>query len=349
MNYSVWSSGQHAQDGGCSKAARFGLWLLLTLLVTSTSTLAQLSSADRPTPPPVSGRRLSAPETITPADVLSRLELLRAEVDLLGAYVGRLGRPSSYLEVEDAQPREVYFQATNLYAQTEALAFQEIRRSSTYAARLDAGALRPFDVFEAVDQSLALVLRVKAAFGIEETVGERVSPDTTTPTDVFNTMVRAEGEIALLLDRSPSASDLYRQVTQAVHAAAALQAELTSSALPTEPAFELNKTAADVETRLFACYELIRRVATMHDIEMLKLVTDSEAMPEASLRSGPSAGRGAISRDLLAIITAELAFMHSALTDGDDIIQATHPGRRVYSHVYQRAGLLERILTELNR
>ena len=329
-----------------AKASRFGL--LLTLLVTSTSTLAQF--ADRPTtPPPVSGRRLSAPETIMPADVLSRVELLRTEVELLRAYMGRSGRPPSYLEVEDAQPREVYFQATNLYARAETLVFQEIRASGTYAARLDAVALRPFDVFEAVDQSLALVLRVKTAFGIEETVGERVSPDTTTPTDVFNTMVRATGEIALLLDQSASASDLYRQVTQAVHEAAALQAALTSSALPTEPAFEPNKTAADVETRLFACYELIRHVATTRGIEMLTLVTDSEATPEASLRSGPSGERGEISRDLLAIILAELAFMHSALTDGDDVIQATHPGRRVHSHVYQRAGLLERILTELDR
>ena len=32
------------------------------------------------TPPPVSGRRLSAPESILPADVLARVELLRENV-----------------------------------------------------------------------------------------------------------------------------------------------------------------------------------------------------------------------------------------------------------------------------
>jgi len=343
MNHTIRRLRRRARAGGLIRAP--GLAVLLVLSMISIPVSAQSPSTARSTPPPVSGHRLSSPDTITSADVLSRLELLRSEVDLLRAYVGRMSWLPSYLEVEEAQPHEVYFQATNLYLRTEALAFQEIRRSGTYEPRLDADGLRPFDVYEAVDESLALVLRIKEAFGVEVTVGEQGSPDATTPTDVFNAMVRAESEIDLLLDQGQSASELYRHVTQAVHEAAALQAELTVSALPPEPAFEPNRTAADVETRLFECYELVRSLAARHGVEMLRLTTDRAAGSEEFRRSGA----GATGRDLVAIIVAELAFMNTALTDGEEIVQATHPGRRVYSHVYQRAGLLELILSELNR
>ena len=338
------------------RPARFGPALLtLTLLVSSAPTAAQPSSTDFQTPPPVSGRRPSAPETIIPADVLSRVELLRAEVSLLRTYMGRIVQPQPYLQVEGAQPREVYFQAANLYARAGALLFQEVRTSGAYAARAGADRIRAVDVFHYVDHALALVLQVKAAFGIENTVGESPSPDTPTASDVFNAIVHANAEMDLLLDRSASASDAYRQVTQAVHYAAALHAALTSSGLPPEPEFEPNKAPADVEARFIASYELVRQVATLRGIEMLSLAVDEAddvSTPAAPGRGGPSVGRsrrGASGGELLAIILAELAYMHSTLTDGSDVIRATHPGRRVPSHVYQRAGLLERILTDLSR
>ena len=306
----------------------------------------------------MSGRQLSAPETILPADVLSRVELLRGEVALLRTYMGRIAQPPPYLQVEGALPREVYFQAANLYTRADTLLFQEIRTSATYTAGPEADEIEPVDVFDYVDRALALVLQVKTAFGIEETVGETPSPDTATPSDVFNAIVYANAEIDRLLDRSASASDAYRQVTQAVHYAAALQVALTSSGLPSEPAFEPNKTPADVEARFILCYELVRQVAAQRGIEMLSLATrltddtddvTAPAPPGRPRPRGRRSLRGASGGDMLAIILAELAYMHSTLTDESDVIRATHPGRKVHSHVYQRAGLLERVLSALSR
>ena len=55
---------------------------LLTLALTPCVGLSAPNDV-APTPPPVSGRPLSDPESILPADVLARVALVRANVELL--------------------------------------------------------------------------------------------------------------------------------------------------------------------------------------------------------------------------------------------------------------------------
>ena len=53
---------------------------LLMCLLTGMFAPASRAETESVTPPPVSGRRLSAPESILPADVFARVELLRQNV-----------------------------------------------------------------------------------------------------------------------------------------------------------------------------------------------------------------------------------------------------------------------------
>lgn len=69
---------------------------------------------DEATLPPVSGGSLSDPDRILPADVLARVELLRANVDLLRRYMGKSIALDPILRVEGARPYEVYAEALNL-------------------------------------------------------------------------------------------------------------------------------------------------------------------------------------------------------------------------------------------
>jgi hypothetical protein len=60
------------------------------------------------TPPPVSGHELSI-QSITPADVFARVELVRKELDDLRFEMGKPNSLEIGLLVKDATPHEVFF------------------------------------------------------------------------------------------------------------------------------------------------------------------------------------------------------------------------------------------------
>ena len=53
--------------------------------------------------------------------------------------------------------------------------------------------------------------------------------------------------------------------------------------------------------------------------------------------------------DVASLIVAELAYLHSKLTDAKSPREVYYVGRKFPSHVYQRAGILDRQLIELQR
>jgi hypothetical protein len=74
-----------------------------------------------------STRRLADPESIRPADLLARVEQLRANVDRLRRYMGKPAPPSPLLQAISARPDEVFSQALNLQLRANRLAFEQVR------------------------------------------------------------------------------------------------------------------------------------------------------------------------------------------------------------------------------
>lgn len=300
--------------------------------------VAAIGGQDVSTAPPVSGRRLSDPASILPADLLARVELLRANVRLLRLYMGRREPPSALLRVEEAHPQEVYSQALNLQLRANRLAFEQLRVVRSELIDLDEAA-GPADCFAVVDGALAAVLLVKRHLGINTAVAEEAQPESTMPGEVFNAIVAAGGEINHLLERQTSPSDVFRLVTAAVHSAAALHATIPDGpSLPAEPPFEPNKTRADVYLRIQACFSLVRQVAGSVGMETLRLtVTDD---PATHVTPNDVA-------DLAALVAEELSDLHRQFPNASPPPRAYYPGRRFPAHVFQRASLLERILQDL--
>ncbi len=80
------------------------------------------------TPPPVSGHELSI-QSITPADVFARVQLVRKELDDIRFEMGKPKSREIGLLVEDATPHEVFFQAKTLN-QKVALLITELTEES---------------------------------------------------------------------------------------------------------------------------------------------------------------------------------------------------------------------------
>ena len=312
--------------------------ICLLLVLALFFALPAAAETESETTAPVSGRRLSAPESILPADVLARVELLRENVELLRLYMGKPAAPEPLLRVESARPFEVYSQALNLQLRANRLAFEQVRvvRNESIPMMDEA---RPAEVFGVVDAALASVLVVKQEFGIRTAIAEKQRSDATTPSEVFNATTAANSEINHLLAHRTSPSDVFQLVTAAVHTASALHAAIPGGpSLPTEPAFEENRMPADVYKRMQHCFSLIRQLAEANELGTLHFAV----LQEGALRVSPNDVA-----DLAALIVEELAQIHRRIPDVRTPVRAYYPGRRFPAHGYQRVGLLEHMLEDL--
>jgi hypothetical protein len=313
------------------------LALLLTLLTAPKVTPAAPGDA-APTPPPVSGRRLSDRESLLAADVLARVELVRSNVELLRRFMGKPQAPAALLRVEGAQPHESESQARNLQVRANRLAFEQVRvtlREPVFRP----GATTPADMFEAVDGALEAVLLVKQDFGIGTAVAEEPRAETTTASEVFNATVAAGNEINNLLREGTSPTDVFQLVTAAVHVASTLHTAVPNGPdLPPEPTFEPNKTPEEVYLLLQNCLVLIRELNRLAGEEMLEFELSREIVAGTTPND---------SGDLAALIVEELATLHSRSANARKPARAHYAGERFPAHSYQRASFLKMILADL--
>jgi len=274
---------------------------------------------------------------IGPPDVFIHVELVRSELELIRAEMGKPMPTGGAFEVEDAQPREVFFQARTLFKKADRLCFQ-ITRDTMSVPDAPLGLLQPRHVYDMVGAVLARIRRVKKHLGIPERSIKIDRDDSKTPTDVFQSIVEANRQLNLLLDRPFLDQDSFQQVTLAFHHATRLRAHFPGRRIPGEETLERNKQPADVFYRLVRCYEIIRTLSRQSGIEIAKLrpsSLDSEQILPSDVY------------DLASLVVTELAHLHQLLTGEKPADSSYPPGRKFPSHVYQRAGILESQLRAL--
>jgi hypothetical protein len=320
-------------------SSRWGgvLALLLTLLAAPSVMLAAPGDAV-PTPSLVSGRSLSDPESLLPADVLARVELVRANVELLRRFMGKPSAPAALLRVEGAQPHECESQARNLRVRANRLAFEQLRISRREPVP-KTGMTRPADMFGTIDDALEAVLLVKQEFGIGTAVAEELRPETTTASEVFNATVAAGNEINNLLREGTSPTDVFQLVTEAVHIATTLHTAVPNGPdLPPEPTFEPDKTPEEVYLLMQSCLALVRELDRMASEEMLEFELSRDSVTRATPND---------SGDLAALIVEELATLHARSANAKKPARAHYSGERFPAHTYQRSRYLKMILSDL--
>jgi hypothetical protein len=322
---------------------------LRTVGYVTTLLLALLSPAAYPapvdtatklnTPPPISGRNLAEPDAILPADALARVELIRANLELIRKFMGITVPPAPVLQVSAARPRETYSQALNLELRANRLAFEQLRTRREPSPVLDQN-VRAYDVFLVMDSVLEAVLMVKNALGIQIAVTEELQSPATVPADVFNATVAAGSEINNLLDQRTGPSDTFQTVTSAVHVAASLHLMIPDGPnIPEEPPFVAYKSPYDVFMRMQGCFELISQLAGEQGIATLAFDIPAE---RALLVKQNDVS------DMAFLLLEELNGIHRRIPDASRPAQGFYPGKKFAAHVYQRVGLLERILQDLH-
>jgi len=272
---------------------------------------------------------------IQPADCFVRASHLAREVELIRREMGRPSETRTAVTVTGASPRECWFQALAVFRKIDRLCAEvagDPVASMPYAPPIDH--IVPGDVLKVIEAAGRELTEIKNALGITESVDPPAREASKTPSDVFGMLATVDRQVNLLLARAFQPSDCYQQVALAVAYAARL------GAAPTESPLVRGKRPADCYERLTVCLEAARALVKKAG----HAVIDRAAAPGDANAVLPSDVY-----DLATLVLGEVAFLHAVRKDAPAPypFEGNEPGRRLPSHVWQLAGVLDHQLSTL--
>jgi hypothetical protein len=273
--------------------------------------------------------------------LFARVLFARKEIEAIRLEMGEPRSESSGIAVTNAGTREVFFAAQNMFEKANRLSFEQVRETAPPPGT-PVGEILPFDISVVITATLMRLRAVKAKLGISEPTTEPQTIGMKTPSEVFVAVNEANRQLDLLLDQRVGPSDVFQKVTLAIGYAARLLARFPGqSRIPEAPPFERQKFPADVYRRLLACFDTVRSVMKDSGLDTLELHTVD------------GGGYGWVTTDdtyeLASLIVADLSYLHSQIPAVRPPHNVYYPGRKVQAHVYQRAGILEAQLHNLQR
>ena len=277
---------------------------------------------------------ISAQE-ISPPDVFAQTQLVRDELELIRLQLNRPQDTRTHIAITRAAPREVFFQALTLFKKTDRFCF-EVARKRTPPPPIPTGEIQPAHVYGVVHAALIQLRQIKIHLDINDEISPQPLDPDKNPTDVLRSIVQANRQLNLLLDRQFAPSDVYQQVTRAISYAYGLRSNFPGDRMPATPAFVADKEPADVYERLLLCLEQLREITQLSGINILEYSPHQNEIRQAT----PSDVY-----DIASLVTSEIQYLHSLV--GGRVYDASYPGEITPSHVYQRVGLLHAQLDDL--
>ena len=204
---------------------------------------------------------IMADDEITPAHVFARMTRVLDVVELLRLELGRPRDLRRNLRVENAAPREVFFEARAMLHKAHRL-HQELtgggQTGQTAGLAGELASAVPAEVMVLVDRTLELLDAIRLRLGVTEPLSEQPTPGMQ-PSDVLWAVLRASRQLNLLLARPFAPADALGMVDAALGSTEMLLGRFGAS-LPPLPPHEPRKTPAEVYRVLWSCFGTLRKV-----------------------------------------------------------------------------------------
>ena len=272
-----------------------------------------------------------------------QIEAFARDLERLRRFMGAPKAGELDIGIRSAIPRDLYFQTLTLWQQTDRLLF-EIMRVHAHPPPAPTGAIGLQDALAALQDAHQILQQVMRELRIAPTAEPPPTPrpgGKATLADSFIATLDLNRQLDLLVERHIAPRDVYREVTLAVAYSARLLARYAEATrLPAEPPFEPDRQPGDVYRRLIACLQSIARIFATLGLPVLQI--DTSHTDVANLRPG----------DVFLVasmIVSQLDFLYQRLDSAQARPQATYPGFKFPSHTYQRAGILQAQLTQIER
>jgi hypothetical protein len=227
-----------------------------------------------------------------------------------------------------------------LFKKSNRLLFEQIReRIDTPIAAPEN--IKPSDVFRLVDKTNKIILQIKQALNINETVLTESDNVERTPDEVYKLIIQTNRTLNTLLQSRFAPAEVYQQVTYGVGLTSTIMATvLTSNRLGTEPEFVRRKTPTQVYRKLIDIYSIIHDVIKISGENCL-VIAASEYKRENISPSDVY--------DLASLLVSELKYLHTLTPNVSPAKNSYYPGDKLPSHVFQRAGRLESQINRLQK
>ena len=285
---------------------------------------------------------IPAAAPIAPSQVFARVATLADGLEHLRVYMGKPKPRDAALTVRNATLRNLFFQGAALFNKANQLAFELTAAKAPKHVIPDAE-IYASDVLRAINDALDRLRHIRRHLGLAADRAPDLSTTlattlATTPADVFRAMAQANRQLNILLTQKFSASDAYQQISRAIGYTFRLRGHMASSHMLEPPAFEPGKRPADVYRKLLRCLQRLRDIAKLSHVDMLDLTVrkaDIEAAEPGDVY------------DLASLLVSELAYVHARFKVSQPPYNVYPPGLKFPAHAYQRAGLLEAQLIDL--
>ena len=155
-------------------------------------------------------------EQIEPKHVFVQAQRILNEVDLIRREMGKPEQELLQIEINNAQPREVFFQALTLYKKADRMCFDHTRNTGPIPPKTPAGKILPGDVFVVLKKAMIRVRCVSDHWGIAKSVNLPVVNPYHTPSNVYMKILEVNRELNFLLDVPFSPSTVYRRVLETI-------------------------------------------------------------------------------------------------------------------------------------
>ena len=275
------------------------------------------------------------------ADVFVRVEAVLGQLERIRFDMGKPKIREEIFVVKGAAQREVFFQALTLCKKADRLCFEQLRERGPLPA-VPGGAIEAKHVAEVIDELLARINRIETSPPVDSATDPTPRDPKKSATDVYHAIVVANRRINILLEKQISPSDVYQEVTLAMSYASGLLAAVPGAERNPDPlAFEPGKQPADVFLRLVGCFGIVRNIARSSGLELLELTPvqgtkyDTEAVVPSDVF------------EISSLLVSELKYLHGKLPQAAPPREVYYPGPKFPSHVFQRVGILEAQLEQL--
>ena len=219
----------------------------------------------------------SKADEVDPPDIYRSVELLRRELALVRENIQKPADTRANIPIESAQLHEVYFQALTLLHKSSRLCFETSQ--SVVAPPVDSELpipkiLESNDIHEKVEAARNQVRCAKTGLSITDHVEDLERDSTKTTTDVFKSIVQANRQLNLMLERPFVSGDVYAITQQANDYLTSILDKLapvwkTKNKLL--PESEESKVSIDVYNLMLENFHIIEQIAKTSEIKTLHL------------------------------------------------------------------------------
>ena len=299
--------------------------LLGVLALNTTIVLAELTA------PPVK---------TTSADLISKTELLRDELELIRH---ELGLPApNYLEigVNGASAREVYSHVYTLSEKAHRLAFEFTGKPDHPLGILLSPDTTHDDTLIVLNDAMESIQQVKKILGIKQVSNPEIFEDETSSSTLLRSVILANRQINSLLYRGYSPTEVFHEINIAINFADGLLRNAPKRRPPQQAASSDNKTASDVYVQLIDIFNELTLAARNSGLRPMRL--RARAAPEHLITASDV-------YDISRVLISELAFMYSLVNDPGSIEDPSYPDERkhpsqLHEHAEELRGKVRRII-----